>query len=83
MSDFIPLFPLTESLLSTHRSRIEFTQSARRQISIVTAEVGNRKALSSHIPRNSDFVIEVCDLVPVFGETEKRCIGPYPVIRVY
>ena len=57
-------------------------KSARREMNINTAELRIRKAVSSRVPRNPDLVIEVGDLVRVFSETERRYVGPYPVIRV-
>ena len=54
-------------------------QAPRRGMNIITAELRSRKALSSHVPRNADLVIEVDDLVRVFRETGKRYIGPYLV----
>ncbi len=57
-------------------------QAARREIASITTELRIRKALMSCVPRNSDLVIEVGDLVRIFRETDERYIGPYPVIGV-
>ncbi len=78
----IPRFPSTESTMPTQQQRVDAMQSARREMAIVTAELRIRKALSSHVPRNADLVVEVGDLVRVFRETGKRYVGPYPVILV-
>ena len=77
-----PRFPSTESTLPTQQQRMDAMQAARREMAIITAELRIQKTLSSRVPRIADLVIEVGDLVRVFGETDKRYVGPYPVIRV-
>ncbi len=75
-------FPSAESTLTTQQQRMDAMHAALREMLIITAELRIRKALSSHVPRNADLVIEVGDLVRVFRETEKRYVGPYTVITV-
>ena len=75
-------FPSTESTLPTQQQIIDAMQSTWREMANITAEVRIRKALSSLVPRNAYLVIEDVDLVRVFRETDKRYVGPYPVICV-
>ena len=78
----VPRFPSTKSALPTQQQRMDAMQLARWETAIITAELRIRKALSSRVPRNADLVIEIGDLVRVFRDTDKRYVGPYPVIRV-
>ncbi len=71
-----------ESTLPTQQQKMDAMKSARREMAIITAEFRIRKAISSHITRNADLVIEIGDLVRGFRETDNRYVGPYPVIRV-
>lgn len=54
---------------------------ARKEYATITAELRIRKALMSRDPRNTDLISRQ-DQVRVFRETDKKYIGPFPVIRV-
>ena len=76
-------FPSKESTVPTEQQRMSARLEARREITIITAELRIRTACSSCDPRNTDLVNEVGDLVRLFSETDKRCVGPYTIIRIH
>ncbi len=41
-----------------------------------------QNALASRVPRNADLTIEPGDKVRIYSESEKKYVGPYPVIRI-
>ena len=48
----------------------------------VVSELRVRQAMLSKIPRCVDTILKPGDLVRVYIETDKKYVGPYPVIRV-
>ena len=56
--------------------------AARKEMEDITANLRIRKALASKVPRNADVAFEPGDKVRVYGETDRRYIGPFPIIFV-
>lgn len=78
----IPRFQPVRSELPGQKERMRALLHARKEMSTITAELRIRRALMSKAPRNVDIVIEPGDKVRVFRETDRKYIGPFPVIRV-
>ncbi|MEM1283154.1 MAG: reverse transcriptase domain-containing protein [Chlamydiota bacterium] len=78
----LPRFPCVNSTLPNQRERMRALEVARAEMSTVTSELRIRKAMLSKVPRNADLVLNPGDMVRVFRETDRKYLGPYPVIRV-
>lgn len=78
----LPRFSAVHSDHRSHREGMRALHEARKEMSIITAELSIRKALMSQRPRNTDLVLELGDKVRVFRETDKKFIGPLSVIRI-
>ncbi len=48
----------------------------------IVSELRVQKALASRVPRSAELKIEPGDKFRIYRETDKKYIGPYPVIRV-
>ncbi len=55
---------------------------ARQEMATIVSEMPVQKALTSRVPRNAELKIEPADKVRIYRETDKKYVGPYPVIRV-
>lgn len=78
----LPRFPATTSNVIEQERRMRALNEARREMASVTAELRIRKALLSRAPRNVDVVLEPGDKVKVYRETDRKYIGPFPVLRI-
>lgn len=78
----IPRFSTINSDLPGQKERIRALHQARKEISTITAEIRIKRALISKIPRNTDVVLIPGDKVRVFRETDRKCVVPFPVIRI-
>ena len=78
----IPRFPAVSSKVPEQKERMNALISARQEMATITAELRVTKALRSKVPRNADLVIFPGQRVLVWRESDKKYIGPYPVIRV-
>ena len=67
---------------STQQQWRDAIYAVRSEMAITNDDIRIWKALSSRVPRNAHLVIEVCDLVRVCCEIDKRHFGLYRVIRV-
>lgn len=56
--------------------------NARKEMATTTAELRLKKALLYKVPRNAELTVETGDMVRIYRETDKRDIGPFPVIRI-
>lgn len=77
----LPSFIVTTSNIAEQNKSMKALSEARREMASVTAEIRIRKALLSNAPRNTDVIINLDDKVRVFRETDRKYIGPFPVIR--
>lgn len=57
-------------------------ESPRKKMSTITSELRIRRALASKVPRKADLIVKTNDLVRVYRETDRRYIGPFPVVEV-
>jgi len=64
------------------KQRMRALHEARKEMASVTAELRIRKALMTRAHPNTDIIINQGDKVRVFRETDRKYIGPFPVIRV-
>lgn len=77
-----PRFPPLNTALPKQSERMAALRNARAEMATITAELRVRKALMSKIPTAASYVINPGEQVWVYRETDKRYIGPHPVIRV-
>eukprot|EP00171_Calliarthron_tuberculosum_P022791 IDg22791t1 len=66
----------------TQSERMKALAAARTEMATITAELRVRKALMSKVPRNADLILHPGDQVRVYRETDKKYVGPYPILRV-
>jgi len=78
----MPRFPSVDSTIPAQKERMLALQEARKEMATITAELRLKKALLSKVPRNADLTVETGDMVRIYRETDKKYIGPFPVIRM-
>ncbi len=79
----VPRFPSVDSKLPDQQYRMDALSVARQEMDTIVSELRVQKALASRFPRNAKLKIEPGYKVRICRETDKKYIGPYPVIRVY
>ncbi len=79
----VPRFPSVDSKLPDQQYRMDALSVARQEMDTIVSELRVQKALASLFPRNTELKIEPGYKVRICRETDKKYIGPYPVIRVY
>lgn len=77
----LPIFPTVNTNLPGQRERRKALQQARKEMATITAEIRIKRALLSRVPRNTDLNLNLGDQVRVYRETDRKYIGPFPVIR--
>lgn len=77
----LPKLPTINTNLPGQRERMRALQQARKEMATITAEIRIQRALSSRVPRNTDLELHPGDRVRVYRETDRKYIGPFPVIR--
>lgn len=78
----LPRFPTVSSELPAQRERMRALSQAKKEMATITAELRIKRALMSRVPRNADLVLEPGDQIKVYRETDRKYIGPFPVIRI-
>ncbi len=78
----LPRFPTVNTKLPAQRERMHALQLARTEMATITSELRIRKAIMSKLPRNCDLIVRPGDQVRVCRETDKKYVGPCPVLRV-
>ena len=78
----LPRFPFLHTTLPNQIQRMRALQAGRTEMETVVSELRVRQAMLSKIPRCVDTILKPGDLVRVYRETDKKYVGPYPVIRV-
>ncbi|MEM6805931.1 MAG: reverse transcriptase domain-containing protein, partial [Bacteroidota bacterium] len=74
--------PCVHTNLPKQEDRMRAIQIARTEMSTITSELRIRKAMLSKVPRNANLTLKPGEKVRVFRETDKKYLGPYPVVRV-
>lgn len=78
----LPRFPSTTSNLPEQKQRIHTLYETKKEMASITSELRIQNALLKRVPRNSNLILEPGDMVRVFRETNRKYMGPFPVIRV-
>ena len=78
----LPRFPMVNSGHPGKKERMKALQQARIEMSTITVDLRIKRAMLSRVSRNTDVIFQPGDKVRVFRKTDRKYVGPFPVIRV-
>ncbi len=78
----VPRFPAVDSKLPDQQSRMNALSRTRQEMATIVAETRIHEVLASRVSRTAGSTIQPGDKVRTYHKSDKKYVGPYPVIRV-
>ena len=78
----IPRFPAVDSTVLNQKDCTNTLENAGNEMATRAAELGLKTALASRVLRNADLLMAAGDIVRVFRETKKCCVGIFSIVQV-